>query len=119
MHRHNVIILTESTRPDSPQLLHVTTDTQQQTHVYTECTNVRSSLTADPEHSQMPVVIKLEQLRFVDGPDSQLTLDGRDERGSLEQGTSKSINSLWKLLDIVELVMQPQYGHVLFSSTLL
>lgn len=119
MHCNNVVVLAQCSRPDSPQLLHVTSHAQQETQVDTQCPDVCSCLTADPEDGQVPLVVKLQQLGLVDGPDPQLTLHGRDERGPLEEGSGQGIDGLRQLLDILEGVVQPEYCHVLLTGSLL
>jgi hypothetical protein len=56
----------------------------------------------------------------VDGSDTQLSLNSRDERRSLEKGTSEGLESTRKLcLSSRKLVVQANDTHVLLSSTLL
>ena len=69
-------------------------NTEQKTQVNTESTHVSTSLTRGPEDGEVAVVVKLEQLAFVDGTDTQLTLDSRDERRALEKSTSQGFDSL-------------------------
>lgn len=39
----------------------------------------------------MPIVVELVELALVDGPDAQLTFDGRDQRWSLEQSARECL----------------------------
>lgn len=57
----------------------------------TECPDVSPGLTADPEYREMAVIIKFEQLRLVDSPNTELALDGGDQRGALEQGAGQGL----------------------------
>jgi hypothetical protein len=54
------------------------TNTQKQTQMNTQCTDIRSRLTGNPENAQMSVIVELVELAFVDGSDTQLSLDGGD-----------------------------------------
>lgn len=85
----------------------------------TQSTHIGTSFTADPEDSQMSIVIKLEKLALVDGSDTELTLDGRNQRRTLEQGTSESLHGLSELLFIVKSIVKTKDAHVLLTSTLL
>lgn len=76
MHGDDVIPLAHRTRPDTTQLLHVSTDTEQQAQVNTKRTDISSSLAADPEDTKVAVVVELDQFGLVDGADTELTLDG-------------------------------------------
>lgn len=67
----------------------------------------------------MSVVVKLEEFRFVDGSDSELSLDGRDERWTLEESAGEGVDGLWEFLDVIEGIVQPQDGHILLPGTLL
>ena len=51
----------EASRSNTPKLLHVSTDTQQETKMNTEGTNIGTSLTAHPEDGQVTVLVKLNQ----------------------------------------------------------
>lgn len=97
----------------------MTTNTEKQSKVDTERSNICSSLTADPEDGEVSLVVKLKKLRLVNGSDTELSLDGRNERRSLEQSSSEGLNCGRELLDICETVMKAQYGDVFLSSSLL
>ena len=47
------------------------------------CLAKQTGLAADPEDTQVPLGVELEQLALVDGTDTQLTLHGRNERRAL------------------------------------
>ena len=56
----------------------------------------------------------------MNGPNSQLSLDGRNERWPLEQSTSKSLKSTRELsLTTGQFIMQANNTYVLFSGSLL
>lgn len=40
--------------------------------------------------SRSTYIVELDELALVNGTDTQLTLDGRDQRRALEEGTSQS-----------------------------
>ena len=54
-------------------------------HRNTSAYIVLTGLAADPEDTQMPLSVELEQLALVDGTDTKLTLDGTDQRWTLER----------------------------------
>jgi hypothetical protein len=89
-------VLAEGTRPHTSEFLHVASDPQKQSKVNTEGTDVGTSLTGHPENAQVPVVVELVQLQLVDGTNTQLTLNGRDERRTLEKSTGQGLQSLKK-----------------------
>jgi hypothetical protein len=69
----------------------VRTDTEQETEMDTECSDIGTSFTRDPEDTQVSLVVVFEHLGFVDRSDTQLTLDGGDQGRSLEQGTCQGL----------------------------
>jgi hypothetical protein len=98
----------------------VGTDTQQQTQVNAKGTDVSTSLTADPEDTQVAVVVELVHLALVDSTDTELTLDGRDKRRTLEQSTGEGLKSAAELcLTTGDLLVQADDTDVLLTSTLL
>ena len=90
------------------------TNTKQQTKVDTEGTDVGTSLAADPEDTEVTLVVKLIQLALVDGTDTELTLHSGNERGTLEQGTAEGLQSAAELrLTTGDLVVQTnQFVHL-------
>lgn len=97
----------------------MTTNTQQQTQVDTKRSDVGSGLTADPEDGKVTIVVEFNELGFVDGPNTKLTLDGRDQRWTLEQGSSQRLDGAGELLRILELLVKTKDGNILLTSTLL
>lgn len=112
--------LFHSSTAHATQLLHVSTHAEQQTQVDTESTDVGTSLAADPEDTKMAVVVKLIQLALVDGTDTELTLDRRDQRRTLEQRTSQGLQSAAELrLTTRDLVVKANNADILLTGTLL
>lgn len=96
------------------------THTEQKAKMHAKGTNISSSLAAHPEHTQLPLVVKLIQLALVDRSDTQLTLDGGNEGRSLEQSTGEGLEGTRKLrLASGQLVVQADHAYVLLSGTLL
>lgn len=112
--------LIHGTTANTSELLHVATDTKKETQVNTECSDVGTSLTADPEDTEVSVVVELDELALVDGSDTELTLDGRDQRRALEQSTGEGLESASELsLATGQLVVEADDSHILLSGTLL
>jgi hypothetical protein len=96
VHRHNIIPLSHGSTPDSPQLLHVPSNTQQQSQVNAECSDVGSRLARNPKDAEVTVVVEFDELALVDRADSELTLDGRDEGRTLKKGAGESFEAASK-----------------------
>lgn len=115
-----VVVLAHGTTPDTPELLHVCANTKKKTQVDAESTNVGTSLAADPEDTEVAVVVEFDQLALVNGTDTELALDGGDERGTLEQGSGKSLESAGKLgLAAGNLVVETDDADILLTGALL
>jgi hypothetical protein len=98
----------------------VAADTEEETQVNTECSDVGTSLTADPEDTEVTIVVELDELALVDGSDTELTLDGRDQRRTLEERTGEGLESAGELsLATGQLVVEADDSHILLSGTLL
>ena len=91
MHRHHIIVFTQSATANTTQFLHVATNTKQKTEMHTQRTDVCASFTTDPENSEMAVIVKFEQLRLIDCTDAKLALDGRNQGRALKQGTRERL----------------------------
>src|SRR5436190_12330685 len=86
----------------------------------TKCTNVCSGLAAHPKHGQFPVGIEFDQFAVVDGPDTELSLDGRDEWRTLENGGGQCLQSSSKLrFPAWHFVMESNHGDIFLTSSLL
>jgi hypothetical protein len=118
--RDHALLLVHGTTPYTSQLLHVSTDTKKQTQVDTEGTDVGSGLARNPEDTELSLVVKLVQLALVDGSDTELSLDGTDQRRTLEKSSSQSLKSTRELLLAArQFVVQSDDADVLLSGTLL
>lgn len=96
------------------------TNTEQKTQVNAESTDVGTGLAADPEDTEVAVVVKLVELALVDGTDTELALDGRNQRRALEEGTSQSLQSTAELrLTARDLVVEADDTDILLTGTLL
>jgi hypothetical protein len=115
-----VLGLVHGSTPHTAQLLHVRAHTEQKTEMHAQSTDVGSSLAADPKHAQLPFVVELVQLALVDRTDTELALDGGNERRSLEKGTRKRLEGARKLrFASGQLVMHADDAHILLSGSLL
>jgi hypothetical protein len=115
-----VLGLIHSSTPDTAELLHVGTNTEQKTKMNTQSTDVGSSLAADPEHAELPLIVKLVQLALVDSSDTKLTLDGGNERGTLEESSGERLKGTRKLcLASGKLVVHANDANVFLSGSLL
>ena len=85
----------------------------------THSSNVSTSLTGDPEDSHVALFVVLNELGLIDSSDSELLLDSRDKRRSLEAGTLEGVDGLLELLDLVDALMELDNGDVLFTGRLL
>lgn len=86
----------------------------------TERSNICASFAADVEDGEVAVIVKLKELLAVDGTDAELTLDGRDERGALEEGTGQNFESPRELrLAAGKFVVEADDCNILLSGTLL
>lgn len=95
-------------------------DTKEKTKVDTEGTDVGTSLTADPEDTKVALIVELVVLALVNGTDTELALDGGDERRALEESTGQGLQSAGKLsLATGDLVVETDHANVLLTGTLL
>ena len=114
------LCLVHSSTPHTAKLLHVGADAEKETQVHAEGTDVGAGFAADPEDTQVAVIIKLDELALVDGTDTKLALDGRNQGRALEQSTSERLESLGEgSLATRDLVVQADDADVLLSGTLL
>lgn len=102
------------------QLLHVSTNAEKKTEVHAKSTDIGTSLTADPEDTKVAIIVEFDELALVNRSDTQLTLDGGDERRALEQGTGHGLKGFGELgLATGQLVVQADDGNIFLSGTLL
>jgi hypothetical protein len=98
----------------------VTADTEEETKVDTEGTDVGTSLARDVEDGELALVVELEELARVDGTDTELPLDGRNKRRTLEERTSEGLKSARELgLSTGELAVQTEDCNIFLSGALL
>lgn len=69
-------------------------NSEEETQVDAESTDVGTGFARDPEDAEVTVVVELDELGLVDGTDTELTLDSRDQGRTLEEGTSEGWESL-------------------------
>lgn len=115
-----VLGLIHSTRAHTPQFLHVCSHAKQQPHMHAERSDVCASLAADPEDAEVAVVVELDELGLVDGSDTKLSLDGRNQGRALEQGAGEQLEDAGELgLAAGDLVVKSHHCHILLSGALL
>mmetsp|Transcript_57746 Transcript_57746/g.101452 ORF Transcript_57746/g.101452 Transcript_57746/m.101452 type:complete len:376 (+) Transcript_57746:317-1444(+) len=119
VHGAEVLLLGQNAGAHTAQLLHVTTRTGQQTQVHAQGTDVRTGLARHPEHAQVARGIILEHLGLVDGTDTQLTLDGGDQRRALEEGAGQGVHRLVQLAGVLQRSVQSHHTNVFLTSALL
>lgn len=79
-----------------------------------------AGLARDPENTQVAVVVELNELALVDGTDTELALDGRDQRRTLEERASEELESASELLLTAgDFVVEANNADVLLASALL
>ena len=115
VHRDHIIVLAQRTTAHPAKLLHMPADTEQKAEMDTERTNVRASFARDPEDSEVALLVELEELRLIDSPDTELTLDSRDERGSLEECAGECLDSARKSGRVGESGVNAKNSNVLLS----
>jgi hypothetical protein len=98
----------------------VTANTEEETKVDTEGTDVGTGLARNVEDSKLALVVELEELAGVDGADTELSLDSRDKRRALEESTSEGLEGARELcLSTGELAVQTEDCNIFLSGTLL
>jgi hypothetical protein len=81
-------------------------------------TDISTSLAGDPEDGKVTSSVELEHLGFVNGTDSQSALDGGNERRTLVQGTTESLEGTLNL-GLIDFLMETRDGDVLLTGSLL
>ena len=120
MQRDHSLVLAHSTATNSAELLHVRANTQQQSQVDAKRSDIGTSLAADPENTQMAVIIEFVELGLVDSTDTELTLDGGNQWWALEQSSGQSLKRASELgLATGDLVVESDNANVFLSGTLL
>jgi hypothetical protein len=86
----------------------------------TKGSDVRSCFAADPKDTEMPIIVEFVKLALVDGSNTELTLDSRDQWRSLEKRTGQRLEGSFELsLATRNFVMEADHANVFFSCTLL
>jgi len=109
----------ENTGTDTTQLLHVCADTEDETQMHTERTDVGTGLARAGEGREGLLLIVVKQSVLVDRTDTQLTLDGRNDGRALEQSTLQVLEGRDDLGLASGLVVETNHSHVLLTSGLL
>jgi len=97
----------------------VTTGSKEEAEVKAESTDVGTRLAADVEDAEIALKIKFEELVLVDGSHTELTLDGRDERRTLEESTGEGLDGTSHLGLGLDCVVKTENGNVLLTCALL
>jgi hypothetical protein len=98
----------------------VAADTEEETKVDTEGTDVGTGLARNVEDSELALVVKLEELAGVNGADTELSLDSGNKRGTLEESTSEGLKGARELcLSTGELAVQTEDCNIFLSCALL
>lgn len=120
MKSNKTLVLVHGTTANTSKFLHVSTNTQKKTQVNTEGSDIGTSLAAHPENTQVSVIVKLDELALVDGSDTELSLDGGDQRRALEESTGQGLEGAGELgLATGQLVVEADDSNVFLSGTLL
>lgn len=119
MHGHHAVGLAHRSGSDTTELLHVATDTKDETKVNAKRPDVGTGLARDVEDGEPTLVVKLDEVGRVDGPDPELTLDGRNERRALEERTREGLERPRKSLLVLERGVKPKDGDILLTGSLL
>uniref|UniRef100_A0A2P2KIX7 Uncharacterized protein MANES_14G164400 n=1 Tax=Rhizophora mucronata TaxID=61149 RepID=A0A2P2KIX7_RHIMU len=72
MHSHHIVLLSQSSRPHPPQLLHMPTNPKNQSQMYTHSPHISPSLARNPKNNQMPIGVILKQLTFINSPNPKI-----------------------------------------------
>lgn len=115
VHGDHVVVLAQRTAAHATELLHVASDAEQETEVDAERPDVGARLARHPEHSEVALLVEFQELGLVDRTHTELTLDGRDERGALEEGTSQGLDRAGKGGRVWQSRVQTKNGNVLLS----
>ena len=76
VHGDQALILVLNSRPVSAKLLHLTSNSEKESKMDAECSNIRSGFTTDPKDAHVSLVVVFNEFVLVDGSNTELTLDG-------------------------------------------
>mmetsp|Transcript_29648 Transcript_29648/g.60579 ORF Transcript_29648/g.60579 Transcript_29648/m.60579 type:complete len:523 (+) Transcript_29648:129-1697(+) len=119
VHRDQVVHFVQHPRPHPPQLLHVPSRPDQEPQVHAQSPDVRPRLARHPKNAQIPLLVVLDQLGFVNGPNPQLALDRRNEGRALKQRPRQRLHGPIEGFDVVESGVEADHPHVLLPGRLL
>lgn len=97
----------------------MTPNSKKKAEVNTKGTNVGTSFAADPEDSEVALVIELDQPGFINCPDSKLTLNSRDQRGTLKKGAGQSLECPSEGFLPPKARVESQHANIFFPGALL
>lgn len=82
--------------------------------------DISSRFTANPEDSQVTIIVEFVKLALVDGTDTELSLDRRNQWRPLEESSSQGLESPRELrLSSGEFIVKTDDANILLSSALL
>ena len=117
---HGAVVLGHDTGADTTELLHVGANAEEETKMDAEGSDIGTGLARNPEDTEMTVVVELDELRLVDGTNTKLALDGRDQGRSLEESTSEGLEGGGESgLAAGDAVVEADNANVLLTGTLL
>lgn len=117
---HGTVILGHDTGANTAELLHVGADTEKETEMDAKGSDIGTGLARNPEDTEVTVIVELDELGLVNGADTKLALDGRNQRRSLEEGTGEGLQGRGKSsLAAGDAVVEADNANVLLTSTLL
>jgi hypothetical protein len=97
----------------------MSTDAEDKTEMDTQGTDVSTSLARARESGEAFLLVVVQQGVLIHGTDTQLTLDGSNDWGTLEQGTLHVLESLLDLCLAAWLSVEANNGNVFLTSGLL
>ncbi len=81
--------------------------------------DVGTGLARNPEDTHISLLVVVEELALIDGTNTELLLDGRDQRRSLEDGADQARESLLNCLNLLDVLVKLEDSDVLLTSGLL
>ena len=93
----------------------MTPNTQKESKVHTQSTDVSAGLTVHPEYSEISLLIKFKEFGLINSSDTKLTLHSWDEWRTLKKSTSKCLQRPGKCSRVLKGPMKSKYSNVLLS----
>ena len=119
VHRDHGGVLHQRAGADTAELLHVSSTAEQVTEMHAKGTDVGASFAVNPHDTHVTSFVVLNELQLVDGANSELLLDSRDQGRALEASSGEGVEGLLKLLGLVELGVQLEDSNVFLAGALL